>query len=356
MNEQIAQTITVQRETLARAVAACFVRKQPDLEASFAARIREQCERDAGVLLHVLADAVRVDRPEIFINHVAWVKATCTGLSCTPEDLLQELECLRREVQRALPAGQQTLADAYLVEVLTCLPLLPADLPSYMDANLPLADLAADYLDALLAGKRHSASRLILEAIARGVTVEDVYLNVFQPVQREVGRLWQANRISVAMEHYCTAATQLVMSQLYPHIFSTEKTGRRFVATCVGGDLHEIGLRMVADFLEMAGWDTYYLGADVPAESVVQTLAERSPHVLGVSVTMPYHLDAARALIGAVRVSEPGRAVKILVGGFPFNSVPDLWRDVGADAFARDAREAVGAAKALVESATEDRS
>ena len=87
--------------------------------------------------------------------------------------------------------------------------------------------------------------------VEQGTPARDIYLQVFQPAQREVGRLGQTNRISVALEHYVTAATQPIMSQLYPRIFSPEKTGRRLIATCVGGELHEIGVRMVADFFEM---------------------------------------------------------------------------------------------------------
>ena len=66
---------------------------------------------------------------------------------------------------------------------------------------------------------------------------------------REVGRLWQMNRLSVAQEHYVTAATQLIMSQLYPLVFRTARRDRRIVAACVGGELHELGVRMVADRL-----------------------------------------------------------------------------------------------------------
>ncbi len=351
----IGQTIAEWREVLAHAVVACFCGQRPDLEPPYDVGIREQCLRNAELHLRVLADAVEADSPAVFTNHVAWAKITCTGLGCTSDDLELELQCLGLVLQEHFHAASHDVVEAYLDEARTRLPELPADLPSYIDADHPLADLAARYLDALLAGKRHSASRLILEAVERGASVEDVYLLVFQPVQREVGRLWQANRISVAMEHYCTAATQLIMSQLYAHIFNAEKTGRRFVATCVGGDLHEIGLRMVADFLEMAGWDTYFLGADVPEEDVVQMLAQRGPDVLGISVTMPYHLGAAEWLIRAVRASGAGQDVKILVGGFPFNVVPDLWQRVGADAYARDAREAVRVADALVEGSTEVR-
>ena len=155
------------------------------------------------------------------------------------------------------------------------------------------------------------------------------------------------NQVSVAQEHYCTAATQLIMSQLYPHIFATERIGRRLVATCVGGELHEIGIRMVADFFEMEGWDTYYLGANTPTESVVQTVVERSADILGVSATIAFHTSAVADLIANVRASEVGD-VKILVGGYPFNIAPDLWRQVGADGCARDAQEAVELANRLV--------
>jgi methanogenic corrinoid protein MtbC1 len=185
---------------------------------------------------------------------------------------------------------------------------------------------------------------MILDVVDGGASVREVYLHVFQPVQREIGRLWQTNQISVAQEHYCTAATQLIMSQLYPRIFGAERTGHRLVATCVGGELHEIGVRMVADFFEMEGWDTYYLGANTPTESVLSTLEERQPDVLGVSATITMHIGDVADLIGKVRDSAAGEEVRILVGGYPFNTAPELWRRVGADGFASNAQEATAVA------------
>jgi methanogenic corrinoid protein MtbC1 len=169
-------------------------------------------------------------------------------------------------------------------------------------------------------------------------------MHVFQPTQREVGRLWQINRVSVAQEHYCTAATQLIMSQLYPHIFGAPRIDRRLVATCVGGELHEIGIRMVADFFEMEGWDTYYLGANTPLEGVVETVVERQADTLGISATMTFHVREVIALIEGVRACEMGGRTKILVGGYPFNLSRDLWRQVGADGCALNAQEAVDVA------------
>jgi methanogenic corrinoid protein MtbC1 len=159
------------------------------------------------------------------------------------------------------------------------------------------------------------------------------------------------NKLSVAQEHYCTAATQMIMSQLYAHIFTSEKNERTMVATCVEGDYHEIGARMVADFFEMEGWNTFYLGANVPAPSILQTLAERQADLIVISATMTYHIRAVRKLIKAIRSSESTANVKIMVGGYPFNIASELWREVGADAYSASALESVKIAERLVQGA-----
>ena len=149
------------------------------------------------------------------------------------------------------------------------------------------------------------------------------------------------NQMSVAEEHFCTAATQLIMSQLYPNIFNTKKNGRRLVATGVGGELHEIGLRMVADFFEMEGWDTYYLGSNTPAPSIVRTLTERKTDILAISATMTFHVKLVAELIERVRAIDSGRHIKVMVGGYPFNIEPELWREVNADGYAPNAKQAI---------------
>jgi methanogenic corrinoid protein MtbC1 len=121
------------------------------------------------------------------------------------------------------------------------------------------------------------------------------------------------------------------------------------VATCVGDELHEVGVRMVADFFEMEGWDTYYLGANSPHQSVVETVVDRRAHLLAISATMSFHLPNIKQLIAAVRNTPEASGVKVLVGGYCFNAFPDLWRQTGADATAADAEEAVRTARRFVE-------
>jgi methanogenic corrinoid protein MtbC1 len=98
---------------------------------------------------------------------------------------------------------------------------------------------------------------------------------------------------------------------------------------------------MVSDFFEMDGWRTYYLGANAPMSAVVQAVVQRQANALAISATIAYHVRAVESLIAAVRRTPDCRGVKILVGGYPFKTAPDLWQIIGADGSASDAQEAV---------------
>lgn len=215
-------------------------------------------------------------------------------------------------------------------------------------------ELAKEYLNAVLSLDSHKASALILSSFKKGVTIKDIYLHVLQPVQYEVGRLWHVHTISVAQEHFASAVTQLVMSQLYPHICCAEKGDRKLVATCVSGELHEIGIRMVADFFEMEGWNTFFLGANMPANDIVETLLTRKVDVLAISASMPSNVVKTEALVSKVRSSE-ARDTKILVGGYAFNSAPSLCGRVGADYYADSAQSALTIADQFMASVVEEK-
>ncbi len=347
MNDQVKQLLIAQRNALSEMAVARQYELQAQMWQPYGETGRAKSLRDTVWHFSYLAEAIGASDPTLFVDYVAWARALYAGLNLN-DMLPTTLRCMLEAVQASLPQPAQVVVSEYIQAGLEHLRRPLSAPPTFIPPDAPLADLAARYLETLLRGERAAASRLILEAVDGGTSVRDIYLRVFQPVQREIGRLWQSNQISVAQEHYCTAATQLVMSQLYPRIFAAEKIGRRLVATCVSGELHEMGARMVADFFEMAGWDTYYVGANTPTESVMQTVVERRADVLAISATMTFHVSQVAELVRAVRASEAGQ-VKILVGGYPFNVSPDLWRRFGVDGCAPDAAQAVELANRMVE-------
>ncbi|MFO7641622.1 MAG: cobalamin-dependent protein [Candidatus Competibacteraceae bacterium] len=344
----LSTALEAQRPAIAEAVATRQYAAHPELYERYGPVGWQRTLEDAGYNLAFLAQAIALENPALFIDYLGWLKVVLLRRRVRLQDLLDHFTYLQDGLRQNLPAAAAAAACAYVAEGVRLLPEMPDDLPTLIKGNASVSLLAHQYLQALLRGERHIASRLVLDAVTRGTPVKEIYLGVFQPCQREIGRLWQTNQISVAQEHYCTAATQLVMSQLYPYIFAGDKGAGRMVATCIAAELHEIGVRMVADFFEMEGWDTFYLGANTPTDSVLSALAERQADVLGISATITYHVSEVERLIQAVRADPACRDVLVLVGGYPFNLAPDLWRRIGADGWAPDAQAAVERARELL--------
>lgn len=347
--QQIGERLVAQQAELASALVARQCIRQPYLAGRLGPTGRQAAVEDVGGHLAFLAQAVTAGRPELFGDHMAWAKVMLAQRGVPVADLAGRLRLLRELLAEALPAEAAAFATDVVDKGLANFVQMPLEVPSFLDPTAPLAELASDHLALLLRAERAVASQRILAAVAAGTPLRLIYLEVFQRTQREIGRLWQMNRISVAQEHYCTAATQMIISQLYPHIFSgsTHRVGT-LVATGVAGDLHEIGVRMLADLFELDGWHACYLGGNTPTDAVLQTVAQQRAQVLAVSATLSLHLPAVQALIERLRADGRFSAVRVLVGGYPFNLVPGLWQQVGADGHAATAEAAITLARQWV--------
>lgn len=286
---------------------------------------RARCLEDARFHLQYLATALDAESLPMFLDYIAWTKVVLAKRNVGERDLLANLQILGRAV-RGMPD-----AEAYVRTAIEELPAMSDDVPSHLDPRAPLWSVASEYLAALLRGSRGDALQIVLRALDGGASLRDVYRHVFEPAQHEIGRLWQLNRISVAQEHFCTAATQQVMTQLYGRIFAGEKRGKRAVAMCVGGELHEVGLRIITDLLELEGWQTWYLGASVPPATAVQFCVDQRADVLLVSATLPPHLPGVSEVVRLFRERPELAGARVIVGGRAFRNAPGLWRTIGAD-------------------------
>jgi MerR family transcriptional regulator, light-induced transcriptional regulator len=302
---------------------------------------------DTEYSLSYLFEAIEASSPELFEDYISWERIFLVNLGIPEERLKERLEVMEDVIIKNLSPERSSVAVKYIEDGIDNL-TEPSEFKSFVNVDQPLIKLLEQYLEFLLDGDRHSAGKMIIEAVDNGISVKDIYLNVFQSSLYEIGRLWQENKITVAQEHYCTAATQLIMSQLYPYISKGEKTGKVLVATSVSKELHEIGVRMVADFFEMEGWNTFYLGANTPTESIIETIIENNADLLLISATISSHIGEVIELIKTVRSCRECRDSKIIVGGYPFIVDKELWKKVGADGQAENAETAVEMAEKLV--------
>jgi methanogenic corrinoid protein MtbC1 len=150
-----------------------------------------------------------------------------------------------------------------------------------------LAELKARFVNAQLAGNRHEAIRVVLDdGMAGGASVQELQLSVIQEAQREIGRLWQDNRISVAQEHMATAISHMALARLYDEAAREPANGKVVLVACVQGELHDFPARLIADALDLVGFDVRYLGADVPTDTLLERVAEIQPDMVALSATM----------------------------------------------------------------------
>ena len=181
------------------------------------------------------------------------------------------------------------------------------------------------------------ARAFALGAVASGSPARAVYLDMLAPALEEIGERWEHGAATVAQEHLATAVVASVMATLAPSLEEAPAVGQRIVLACTDGELHELGLRMLGDFLEGDGWEVLYLGAVTPAVTLGAYVADVQPVAVAISVTLTTHLTDARAAISAIREHSDAY---VIVGGGAFGGDAIVARDIGADGFAADAGDA----------------
>jgi len=336
-----ASKILENRAVIARKLVSGFGARELEMGTPFEMdlpKFGEMAEYDVSYLSYALTTG----EPELFTGYVRWLHSMLAGHGLPGEHIVPMalnnlLRAVKESVQLADPGAVERLIEAGL----TVAPGT-AHPESFLVEDNPLRELACAYLDRIVKSDRRGALHLIREAVDRATPVAALYLNVFEPVQREIGRLWQMQKITVAHEHFASGTTTMAMSLLYEEIFNLEnpRDGRTLVAACVGDELHEIGLRMVADLFELSGWDTIFLGANAPTHAIEAMLKESNARLLALSCSMIVHVEPIRATIAALRAHGFGD-LPVIVGGFPFNLSPRLAALVGADGYAPNAAAAI---------------
>jgi methylmalonyl-CoA mutase cobalamin-binding domain/chain len=130
------------------------------------------------------------------------------------------------------------------------------------------------------------------------------------------------------------------MRQLEPLLAGQEtgEAGQVVIAT-VKGDIHDIGKDIVVAMLRGAGYQVHDLGIDVAPERIVERLKETGAGVLGLSALITTSFEAMKSTVEMLTQAGLREGVKIMIGGGPVDEKVRAY--VGADAFGRDAQDAV---------------
>lgn len=116
------------------------------------------------------------------------------------------------------------------------------------------------------------------------------------------------------------------------------------VLATVEGDIHDIGKNIVKTVLENYGFHVIDLGRDVPADRVVEAVKQYGAKVVGLSALMTTTVPSMEKTIA--RLHENGLFVPVIVGGAVLT--PDYAKKIGADYYARDAKQSADIAKSIL--------
>jgi diguanylate cyclase (GGDEF)-like protein len=190
-------------------------------------------------------------------------------------------------------------------------------------ADRRLAAIGEQYCAALCAADAPAAEALVSEALVAGVAPTTIQVGVITAGMRRIGELWEQGEITVADEHAATAVSYRALLPLQePLQIAPPRSRERVVLAAVEGQTHVLGLRMVADVLEGAGFEVLYLGADVPSDALRAFVSEHMPAVVGLTSTQTHDAPSLAAAIVAIHDVHP--AGRVMLGG---NGVPPEWRD-----------------------------
>ena len=122
-----------------------------------------------------------------------------------------------------------------------------------------------------------------------------------------------------------------------------DKIGKIVIGT-VKGDVHDIGKEIVGIMLSAEGFEVIDLGTEVEKSKYAEAVAETEADIVAMSALLTTTREYMAEVIQYFR--EEGLEVKVMVGGGAVSE--DYAEKIGADAYGKDAVDAVGKAKELI--------
>ena len=190
---------------------------------------------------------------------------------------------------------------------------MPAGGPRRATDELASA-LSDEYLNRILAADRKGAEEIVDRALHAGVEPAAVHVLVIGAAMEKIGQLWEIDKITVADEHLATAISHQVLIRLLDPLHTAAPgSNENVLLAAIEGQHHVLGLRMVADVLEGAGYNVLYLGPDVPVDSLREFAAQHNPAVTGLSYGVPLNVINLVESVFAVREAAP--MTRVMLGG-----------------------------------------
>ena len=214
-------------------------------------------------------------------------------------------------------------------------------------SDLSDEDLFLQMQDDLYDGLRPEVVAQTNEGLARGYTPQEILDQGLVAGMEIVGVDFRDGILFVPEVLMAANAMKGGMEILRPLLTETgaEQLGKMVIGT-VKGDIHDIGKNLVAMMMEGAGLEVINLGINVDADMFIAAIREHKPELLGMSALLTTTMPYMKVVVDTLGEEGLRDQIYVMVGGAPVTA--NFAKDVGADAYGRDAAVSVDIAKAYL--------
>ncbi len=243
----------------------------------------------------------------------------------------------------ALKGLDENCAD--YIAFASALPKLQAVAPAGPFQTAP--EMGSALRRAVLKGLRSDASRLTAEALAGGADPMALVNGEIIPALDDVGRGFEAKTVFLPQLMMSAEAAEQAFGEIKKALGAKGGGTARcaVVMATVRGDVHDIGKNIVKLLLENYGYQVSDLGKDVPPEAVLAEVKRLRAPICGLSALMTTTVPAMAETVALIHREAPW--CKVMVGGAVLTEA--YAKEIGADAYAKDAMAAVRCAEALTD-------
>jgi len=260
-----------------------------------------------------------------------------------------ELIDRRTRVRADLLEPQSNIAALAATEIIPRLALLHCELPGGGKAVAvrSAAERISNFAQLVLRPDSLLAEHLVSGLIARGLSMEQLFLDLYEPVARRLGHMWDNDECDFVDVTRGMGRLQRLVATMECK-FGAPALARRSIlmSTMPGEQQHSFGIAIVEKLLETWGWR---VRCERPAslDQILDILENNWIAVVGLSVSRTNGLETLAWSISQIRRHSRNSAIGIMVGGPALYDHPEFAATVGADATARNASLAVLAAEKL---------
>ncbi|NEU14973.1 cobalamin B12-binding domain-containing protein [Methylobacterium sp. BTF04] len=213
----------------------------------------------------------------------------------------------------------------------------------------PDSELISEFTQLLLGPDISKATDVFELLMFKGYSASTLFVDLLSPSAVLLGRLWDEDLCDFIEVTTGVSRLQILVSKFGIEENSTTINKRRRVLLMgAPGEKHSLGLAIVEQFLQRAGWQVFK-GLASSSEEIANLVASEWFGVVGLAISCDSHVDQVAASIQAVRRASCNRTIGVMVGGPLFLQHPELVERVGADASAVDAPTAVLLAQRLLD-------